>query len=304
MSEFSVYKHRLFSIAYVTVMGLMILTGSTSMAASPILLEADGIVVTAIDIDAEVQKVLPDARNKLLAQPESVSRIATNIYVRRALAAKAEKDGLVNNPTIVAALQLAREKVLSEAVLSQLDATSTPNDDALNAFTSAAYKTRPERFRRPEEIRARHILIEGLTPEAKAKADKLLEELKAGADFNELASTHSSDKASAVKGGDLGFFAQGKMVKAFNDVAFALKKPGDLSAVIETQFGYHIIRLDERRAEGVRSFDEVRAVLKSETLAKLLNDVRLTEEQRLIGLAKYNREAIDALASSFEARSK
>ena len=126
----------------------------------------------------------------------------------------------------------------------------------------------------------------------------MLDKLKAGADFSALASTSSEDTGSAAKGGDLGYFVKARMVKPFSDAAFALKSPGDTSEIIETQFGYHIIKLDERRPEGTRDFDEVKDALKSEILAKLLSDARLAQEQRLTELTKVNRDAIDAMAAS------
>ena len=278
---------------------LVLCTASAARAESaPVVLLEGSATVTSFDVQAETQKIEPEARKKLLAKPDNVARIASMLYVRRVLAATAEKDGLAADPVVAAALQLAHDKVLSDAALSRFDAANTPSDAALLNFATANYKTQPERFRRPEEVRARHILIKGVTPESKAKAEALLDKLKAGADFSALASTSSEDTGSAAKGGDLGYFVKARMVKPFSDAAFALKSPGDTSEIIETQFGYHIIKLDERRPEGPRSFDEVKDALKSEILAKLLNDARLAQEQRLTGLAKVDRDAIDALSAS------
>jgi parvulin-like peptidyl-prolyl isomerase len=84
--------------------------------------------------------------------------------------------------------------------------------------------------------------------QTKAKAEEVLTKLRAGGDFNALASEHSVDTSNKDKGGDLGWFGRGMMVKPFEDAAFALK-PGELSGIVETQFGYHIIKLDERRMQ-------------------------------------------------------
>jgi hypothetical protein len=86
------------------------------------------------------------------------------------------------------------------------------------------------------------------TKGAKAKAEEVLAKLRAGGDFNALAKEHSGDPSNKNNGGDLGWFGRGMMVKPFEDAAFALK-PGELSSVVETQFGYHIIKLDERRMQ-------------------------------------------------------
>lgn len=110
-------------------------------------------------------------------------------------------------------------------------------------------------FEIPEQVRARHILVqvdpkadETARQAAKAEAEALLAQLKGGADFEETA-RKSSDCPSAPQGGDLGFFRRGQMVPEFDKAAFALK-PGELSGVVETSFGYHIIRLEERKAAG------------------------------------------------------
>ena len=126
------------------------------------------------------------------------------------------------------------------------------------------YKNNPDQFKQPERVRASHILIsvpEGAAAaaraQAKTKAEQILKDVRAGRDFAALAKQHSQDPGSAVNGGDLGFFPQGQMVGPFNDVAFSLK-PGATSDLVETQFGYHIIRVAEKQPERTISLDEVR----------------------------------------------
>jgi len=86
------------------------------------------------------------------------------------------------------------------------------------------------------------------TKGSKAKAEEVLAKLRAGGDFAALAKEHSGDPSNKDRGGDLGWFGRGMMVKPFEDAAFALK-PGELSGIVETQFGYHIIKLEERRMQ-------------------------------------------------------
>lgn len=126
------------------------------------------------------------------------------------------------------------------------------------------YKNNPDQFKQPERVRASHILIsvpEGAAAEARAqaktKAEQILKDVRAGKDFAALAKQHSQDPGSAVNGGDLGFFPQGQMVGPFNDVAFSLK-PGATSDLVETQFGYHIIKVAEKQPERTVSLEEVR----------------------------------------------
>lgn len=123
-----------------------------------------------------------------------------------------------------------------------------PTDKEIAAFYKAKFNTL---FSHPERVRAQHILI-AVTPdasaksrqEAKAKAENVLAQLKKGADFAKLAAQNSDDPGSRDHGGDLGFFQRGQMIKPFEDAAFSLK-PGQISGVVETRFGYHIIKVNE-----------------------------------------------------------
>ncbi|MBB4011022.1 peptidyl-prolyl cis-trans isomerase D [Niveibacterium umoris] len=133
------------------------------------------------------------------------------------------------------------------------------------------YDTNKDRYSAPEERHARHILIEAAKDAgadkraaAKSKAEGLLKQLQQKPDsFAALAKANSQDPGSAANGGDLGFFGRGAMVKPFEDAAFALK-PGQLSGVVETDYGYHIIRLEEIRGGGVKSFDQAKPEIAQE----------------------------------------
>ncbi len=120
------------------------------------------------------------------------------------------------------------------------------------------------RYVEPEQIRARHILLKvdmAAEPQkaqaVQAEAQKLQEKIKNGADFAALAKKHSQDEATAAAGGDLGFFKRGAMVGPFEEAAFGLQ-PGEVSDVIETPFGYHIIKLEEKKPKRVRPLEDVR----------------------------------------------
>ena len=114
------------------------------------------------------------------------------------------------------------------------------------------YEDNKQQYATPEQVRASHILLktEGKDDAAvKKQAEDLLAKVKGGADFAALATKFSEDEVSAAKGGDLGFFAKGTMVKEFDDVAFKLT-PGETSDLVKTQFGYHIIRGTGKEAGG------------------------------------------------------
>jgi peptidyl-prolyl cis-trans isomerase D len=112
----------------------------------------------------------------------------------------------------------------------------------------------------PEQLRASHILLKTDGKEdaaVKKQAEDLLAKVKGGADFAQLANKFSEDEASNKKGGDLDFFGRGQMVKEFDDAAFALK-PGEISGLVKSTYGYHIIKAGEKKAASTRSFEEVR----------------------------------------------
>ncbi len=148
--------------------------------------------------------------------------------------------------------------VLNPDVLGK-DIAVTPDEIA------AAYKTQSStsRFNTPEERRAAHILISAsaTAPEAerkaaRAKAEQVLSEVKAHPEqFAKLAEKYSQDPGSAKQGGDLGFFGRGAMVKPFEDAAYSLKK-GELSGIVQSDFGYHIIQLTDIKDQHTKSLEE------------------------------------------------
>jgi peptidyl-prolyl cis-trans isomerase C len=126
------------------------------------------------------------------------------------------------------------------------------------------YAKNPDQFKQGESVRASHILISvpkgadaPTKAQARTKAEEVLKEVKAGKDFAALAKQYSADPGSAANGGDLGFFQQGQMVGPFNDVAFSLA-PGTVSDLVETDFGFHIIKVAEKKAGRTIPLEEVK----------------------------------------------
>jgi peptidyl-prolyl cis-trans isomerase D len=128
------------------------------------------------------------------------------------------------------------------------------------------YEDNQQQYSTPEQVRASHILLktEGKDEAAVKKlAEDLAAKAKAGADFAELAKKHSEDDTNNSKGGDLDFFGRGQMVADFDKVAFAMK-PGEISAPVKTEFGYHVIKLTEKRAASQRPLAEVRGQIEDQ----------------------------------------
>lgn len=259
--------------------------------------DAAGDSITVADVQAELLRVPEANRAQALGNPNGVEQLVTNLLVRRLLAKEAVRDGLDKDALIQANLAMAKDRVLSDARLAKIDQQNAPGDAALEAHARNVYQAGGARFDIPAQTRASHILIENKGPESLAKAKDLLTQLRAGASFEDLAKANSADTGSGARGGSLGFFGPGQMVRPFEDATNALQKPGDLSEPIETQFGYHIIRLDERKAKGRAPFEEVRAALIAEARVALLNEARTIKAASLTKGFVIDRQAIQALSS-------
>jgi peptidyl-prolyl cis-trans isomerase D len=123
-----------------------------------------------------------------------------------------------------------------------------------------AYNDNIQQYSTPEQVRASHILLKTAEKDdgaVKKQAEELLAKVKAGADFGELAKKNSQDESSAVKNGDLDFFPKGQMVTEFDKAAFSMKV-GEISDLVKTQFGYHIIKVTDKKAASTKTLAEVR----------------------------------------------
>lgn len=258
-----------------------------------------GVVVTPTDIDVETRVLDPQIRARSQANPAAVRELATDLFLRRSLAARPEAQQLAQQPDVALALQLARERVLSDALLQQAQDKALPTPAIIEQVARNAYKAMPERFKHPEQVKVSHILIPGTAPNAKGTAQALREQLLQGADFAALAKAQSKDPSSAAKGGDLGFFSRGRMLKPFEDAAFALEKKGDLSDIVETRFGYHILKLDDKRPPGTQPFEEVKEALEKEAVAKLAQDARQKIANEVLQGVTPDEAAIEAYSAPY-----
>ena len=254
------------------------------------------VQVTGQDVLAEMQRVPPQARAAALSNPGTMELLLKTLMVRRLLAQEAQSSGLANNPELQRLVQINTERVLSDARMLQLDADNEPDEAALEAYARNKYQAESKLFEVPAQSHARHILLTG--DDAQARAGKLLAELRAGADFEALAREHSQDPGSARKGGDLGFFSEGRMVPEFDAALKAMDQPGTVSEPVKTQFGWHLIQLVERRPAGVRPYEEVREELQREARTKLLGQKRLAKSNELVEKADYRQDAIKAFVES------
>ena len=268
-------------IAQALGVSLSVIASLTAQAAGPVLVQGPQVTITTDDVLADSLRMPEEMRNIVLARPQTVSQIASNLYVRRALALKAQEQGVAGDPQVAAVLQVARDKALSDALLSKIDQASSPSDAAAEAQARAIYQAKPERFQAPERVHIRHILIAGSDACARALAEKVVEELKAGVSFAQI--------------------AKGSMVAEFEEAAFALKQPGDRSDIVATKFGFHILQLEGRRPAGLRPYDEVQPELIKEVRAKIQQDARVAEAEKAQQGMQINSDAINAFTTRHKA---
>jgi len=265
------------------------------------LITGHGVKVEVKEIQEDIERALPEVKAELI-KSGNLKNTISNIYVRRVLASEASKSAVAKNPLVLAAIEKAKERILSDAMLESIDQKNQPALDAIEAYARTMYNANQQKYGTPEQVRASHILIRTGEQDAKAKLQDILKQIKAGADFEELAKTRSQDPGSAAKGGDLGYFGRGRMIEQFEKVVFAMSKPGDMSDVFESPFGFHIIKLTDKKPAGVKMFAEVKDQLMKDAQNEILMQGRVKEQARILKDAKFNDQALESLEKSLSAK--
>ena len=221
------------------------------------------IVVADADVDAQIAQVRRQFQTEAQFQQAMAAQKVTQAKMREN-----------------ARTQLGVEKLLDAEIASKIAVTPAAIDDF--------YQKNPDKFQQGARVRASHVLISvaenanGVAKQqAKAKAEAVLAELKGGKDFAAVAKENSQDPGSAASGGDLGYFQQGQMVPAFDQVAFALK-PGELSGVVESPFGFHIIKVADKQAARVVPLEEAKPQIEQ----LLMGQNRQTQAQAFVNALK------------------
>ncbi|WP_306141866.1 peptidylprolyl isomerase [Roseibium sp. MMSF_3412] len=203
--------------------------------------EAD-IAFAAQDLGQQLQQFPPDQWRALLLDV---------VVDMELIAQAAREDGLDQDPDFKKQLEFLELQALRNAYISQkIDGAIT--DDVLNS----AYEEEFKDYEGPEEVNARHILVN-----EKAEAEDLIKELDGGADFVELAKEKSTGP-SGPNGGDLGYFGKGQMVKPFEDAVFELEPGAYTKEPVQTQFGWHVIKLEDKRRQEKPAFESVAGELR------------------------------------------
>ncbi len=230
---------------------------------NPLLAKVDGVEIHMSDV-AQAAANVPELRD--VPPQQAYPMVLERLISMQSVADAARRAGLDKDQAVAQQMLRATDEVLSNALLgSKVGPTVTP------AAIEAVYQKDFANKAGAEEVHARHILVP-----TEEEAKKVIAELKGGADFAKLAAKYSKEPGAAERGGDLGFFTANDMVPEFSAAAFALK-PGSYSTTpVKTQFGWHVIKVEERRSAPPKTLEqatpEIRQALIREGVDKVVKD--------------------------------
>ena len=269
------------SAAVTGALAVVLLAGLPVRAqdANPVLAKVNGAEIRQSDLALAEEELGPS-----LAQmdPATKKENVLAFLIDMKIVAKAAEDKKVeNNEDFKKRLAFTRNRLLMDSLLATEGKAATTDDAMKKVYEDASKQITAE-----QEVRARHILVES---EDDAKA--IAADLKKGADFAELAKKKSKDPG-ASDGGDLGFFTKEQMVPEFSAVAFTLE-PGKISDPVKSQFGWHIIKVEEKRSRKAPDFDQVKAQIETYVTRKAQADyvAKLREAAKVERMDKPNDAA-------------
>ena len=267
---------------------------------NPVVGKAGDFVLREADLERMIAYQPAEVQKRLLDHPEERSSFARQLLLTKAAATKARSEGLDRKPDVKERLSYFIDQYLAEEYMSRLvSALAPPQDEELKKY----YKEHEKDFLLPERVKAAHIFFSAPRDDtaearnrARSKAEEILRRIGKGEDFSQLAREFSDDAETAAAGGNLGYISRGKTnSEEFEKALFALKK-GETSAIVESPFGYHIIRVDERQDKRTANFDEtsgfIRNRLKGELEQRKAAEI-LEKLSKEAGLELFTRKSAD-----------
>lgn len=255
--------------------GVQAQESSTAPPSDPVLAEMDGYKFTQKEYD-KILQMLPESTRRQIQDPESKAQLVKSWMELMAFHADAQATSITTDPALQQRLEFVTRQLVVEEYRTRLVKEVTVNDDEVAAF----YEENKEKYKRPPMVKASHILV-GTEEEAK----QVKQSLSAGAEFAALAKERSKDTTNKDNGGDLGWLVPGRLAPAFEQAAFALEV-GQLSDPVQTNYGWHIIQVSEKREPGYQEFSQIKQMLSQQALAKKQQQVVAEATQNL--LKKYH----------------
>jgi peptidyl-prolyl cis-trans isomerase C len=211
----------------------------------------DGQPVTEGDLEMALASV--DQQYQQLPPEQRRAAAFMAILEIKLAAAKAVAEGLDKDADFQRRMAFLRERALHSEVIDKDIGAKITDEEIRARYDKQISETPPT-----NEIKARHILVK-----TKEEADAIIKQLDGGADFVKLANEHTTDPSGKTTGGDLGYFAQGQMVPEFEKAAFALEVGAYTKEPVQSQFGWHIIKVDDKRAQQPPAFDAIKEQIRN-----------------------------------------
>jgi len=273
-TEGSTLMPKLFALVRVAAAAAVIAFAATAARAAddPVVATIDGSKILLSEIKRTAEQ-LPDPYRSYpleMLYPDLLNMVID----RHIAAAEARKEGLADDPAVKATMARIEEQILQRALIDR-----HIEKQVTDAMLKAAYDKMLAESPAAETVHARHILVD-----SEAEAKQIIEELGKGADFAKMAEQRSTGPSKA-KGGDLGYFAREEMVPEFSQAAFALKVGEITQKPVQTQFGWHVIKVEDRKTADAPTFEASREQL----TAEISRDVGMAYIKDLRGKAKVER---------------
>jgi peptidyl-prolyl cis-trans isomerase C len=234
-------------------------SAATGTPAAPSVAVVNGVAIPRADYDAFLKNLLQGKPVPPDLTAEQKNQVLDELVTMQLVSTQALKDGVDKDPEVAANLDVLRMRILSDGESQKFLKGKEPTDAELHAEYDSDIAAMDK-----TEYHARHILVP-----TKEKADQLIKKLKGGAKFEDVAKAESTDN-SKTNGGDLGWFTATRMVKPFADAVKALKKGETTPEPVQTQYGWHIIQLEDTREVTPPPFDQVKAQVTKNLIQKKL----------------------------------
>lgn len=243
--------------------------------------------VSEKDIELYIENLILANKQEALIDSAVVQQIADLVYVTRVLAEESKDIESIDNTKVAWLGQFQMDSVLKEALLN-IEAQESLKRVNFDNTAKDLYEKQKGQFLTETEVHAAHLLLNTRgkdEEEVKQAIQGLREKALAGEDFLTLAKEHSEDPSAKRNSGDLGFFGKGKMVKPFEEAAFAMA-PGDISEPVKTPFGYHLIKVIDKKGGEPRPFEEVKPAIVSELKKQLASKYKVDRLNSIVKGAK------------------
>ena len=235
---------------------------ASSLASASTLVTVNGVEITQTDVDSALMNATQGRFNQVPQEKQAEFRkqVLEQLIAKELVYSDAKKTGVLKSKDFKDEYKKVQDRVKKELAVQVWQKKELDKVSVSNKELKKYYDTNKEEFNEKESVHARHILVktEGEAKSIKSEMKSLKGE-KLKAKFIELAKSKSTGP-SGPKGGDLGFFAQGQMVPEFNDKVFSMKV-GTISAPVKTQFGYHLIYLEDKKDKKLLAFTEVKSFI-------------------------------------------